>query len=141
MNIYPYDLKYRFYKCALLLFMAFLKIFDDIQHKEYYDRFDAAKYNKAYTVTYTHREEDVYSRLRNQSPSTKKSPIQQAVQDSYITMEELQKDKTRELQERQQPKNLTSDEYSNLPEIFNNDDFARQVAEAESENNKWKKQK
>jgi len=112
-----------------------LREFDAIKEKEYFNRYITEKNNEKYKV--------LRSRL-----SKGQSPIQQAVQDSYINMEQLQKNKAKEstltfsfvfsfrkeLQDQQQPKNLTSDEYSN-------DDFAKQIAEAEAENNKWKKQK
>ena len=96
--------------------MASLTDFDAIQEKEYFIRFYAARNNEKYKVS--------RSRLIKGQ-----SPIQQAVQDSYITMEQLQ--------DQQQPKNSTSDWYSHLPEFANNDDSAKQVAEEESK----KKQK
>ena len=104
--------------------MASLTDFDAIQEKEYFIRFYAARNNEKYKVS--------RSRLIKGQ-----SPIQKAVQDSYITMEELQDNKTKELQDQHQPNNSTSDWYSHHPKVSNNDDSAKQVAEEESK----KKQK
>ena len=103
--------------------MASLTEFEAIENKEYGIRYRAARNNEKYKV--------LRSRL-----SKGQSPIQQAVQDSYITMEELQKNKSKEFQDQQQP-----DWYSHLPEIANNDDFTKNVVEKELDNNKGKKQK
>ena len=66
-----------------------------LQRVKYYYCFYASKNNNVYTSSY----------LRNQSTSIQKSPIQQAVEDSYIAMEKLQENKSHELQDQEQPEN------------------------------------
>jgi len=140
-----------------------VKAYQAIRISEWRERSRAIEKNTPFIV-----EESRLRRLNLEiNDINEKSPIQQAVQDSYITMEELQRNRDLERnnqnpenqddwQKAYQPPDYQSqaqDQYqsnnndyysygrgenSNTPQ---EDDFARQVREAELANARWKKKK
>ena len=117
--------------------------------KEHWERNRAIRNNEDYKVS--------SSRLNNLNlmPSSKQSPIQQAVQDSFTTMEELREKRRQNhdntennWQETYQSNEAMIEHAQNQPidgyyqdDNSPNDDFAKQIAAAELDNAKWSKNK
>ena len=106
-----------------------------LRNDEFQDRLRAIRENTTFRPDYSRLDDPKFEHSNN--------PVTQAVQDSYVTMEEFQK-----AQREGKGTGPEQDEYfSHLTDqsshqgSSDDDDFQKQILEAERENNKWKKKK